>query len=204
MPIKNEGKQIQTLLRTYFVTVSEESQFSVVPRYSTDTPNSPSVSILPSETYDLKLACLGKYLGHCKQLCIFEFGSFKIGRYVAATVEDKHMVCIGPIAPYCPAEKKKPSYIYRDDSRIVRGEKPYKAPAFLPTSLPQYQIPMDLFAAVLNKEDILELVPLLREPVSPDNYQDNFSTLLHLEEIEMTLQMRKVSCTKLYSCSKHT
>ncbi|XP_068212921.1 RNA helicase Mov10l1-like isoform X2 [Palaemon carinicauda] len=189
--IKNIGEEASSLQHINFIHSSQDTQFSVVSESLNEIDSFTPIKIMPHRSCSVKIACTGKYLGHCKQVCIFDFGTFKIGRYMIATVEDKVMDCIGPTAPYHPREKQKLNSHYPSDSRVVKGEKPFNAPAFLPKLLPQYRIPRELWTAISNEEKAHDVAPVLKEAVSLENYQDRFSLLLFLEEIEMILQMRK-------------
>ncbi|XP_064093385.1 uncharacterized protein LOC135206091 isoform X2 [Macrobrachium nipponense] len=189
--IKNVGVQARSLLRILFINSLQDSQFSVVSESLDETHTFTPITILPHKSSSVKIACTGKFLGQCKQVCIFDFGSFKIGRHLTATVEDKQMDCIGPTSPYYPLEKKKLNCPNPSDSRVVRGEKPFNAPAFIPMSLPQYHIPTELWTAIANEEKACDVAPVLKEATNPENYQDRFSVLLYLEEIEMILQLRR-------------
>lgn len=189
--IKNVGVQARSLLRILFINSLQDSQFSVVSESLDETHSFTPITILPHKSSSVKIACTGKFLGQCKQVCIFDFGSFKIGRHLTATVEDKQMDCIGPTSPYNPLEKKKLNCPNLSDSRVVRGEKPFNAPAFIPMSLPQFHIPTEFWTAIANEEKACDVAPVLKETVNPENYQDRFSVLLYLEEMETVRQLRK-------------
>lgn len=191
--IKNAGSEIANLNRVYFVSASHESQFSVISCSAGGLIDGAPVTLEPNMGISIRLECKGKMLGLSKQLCVFDFGDFQIGRYVSAMVDDPHMSCIGPVAPYVPHERPRnlptrPKY--RD---VIRGEKPFKCPAFLPIYLPLAQIPKQLWQAMEDDVDVLSIVPSLAEPLTPEIHQEKLSVLLHLEEIEMTRQMRQVS-----------
>lgn len=56
-----------------------------------------------------------------------------------------------------------------------------------------YPVPKMLWNIILDNDDdeLFKSFPFLAEDMTKDNYSDRFSTLLHLEEIQETLDMRR-------------
>ncbi|XP_071540625.1 uncharacterized protein armi isoform X2 [Panulirus ornatus] len=190
--IKNTGQKAVSLNRVYFVSASKECQFSLVCCSSGGLIDGTPVNIEPNMLVDIQFKCTGKLLGLMKQLCIFDFGNFQIGRYVSATTEDHNMACLAPEAPYTPHLRLRKPILYQPENRkIVSGEKPLKSPAFLPVSIPVAPIPQQLWQALDSGTDILHIFPFLAEPLNPENHKKKLNLLLHLEEIEMVQQMRQ-------------
>ncbi|XP_069180578.1 uncharacterized protein [Procambarus clarkii] len=190
--IKNNGSVSKTLKRIYFVTATQECQFNVVHCSAGGIVDGTPVTIDRDVVVDIRFECTGKLLGMARQLCIFDFGDFQIGRYASANVEDHNMMCLAPVAPYVPKQKFKNSlHSQSKDREIIRGEKPFKSAAFLPVSLPMAHVPKQLWQAIRSNVDILSVAPSLSDPLTSENHKEKLSALLHLEEIEMTLQIRQ-------------
>nr|XP_045618239.1 RNA helicase Mov10l1-like isoform X2 [Procambarus clarkii] len=190
--IKNNGSVSKTLKRIYFVTATQECQFNVVHCSAGGIVDGTPVTIDRDVVVDIRFECTGKLLGMARQLCIFDFGDFQIGRYASANVEDHNMMCLAPVAPYVPKQKFKNSLHFQSkDREIIRGEKPFKSAAFLSVSLPMAHVPKQLWQAIRSNVDILSVAPSLSDPLTSENHKEKLSALLHLEEIEMTLQIRQ-------------
>ncbi|XP_042220663.1 RNA helicase Mov10l1-like [Homarus americanus] len=201
--IKNTGSEARILKQVYFVSASQECQFNVNCCSSGGIIDGTPVTIDPDMGVSVRFECTGKLLGLVKQLCIFDFGHFQIGRYVSATIEDKSMTCLAPVTPYTPHQwTRNPSHLQLKDREIIKGEKPFKSPAFLPTSLPMACIPQHLWQTLESGRDILSVAPSLSEPLTPENHKEKLSVFLHLEEIELTLQMRQFDIMRT-SFSQH-
>lgn len=191
--IKNNGLEARSLKRVYFVSTSKECQFSLVCCSAGGLVDGTPVTIEPNVVVNVQFECTGKLLGLVKQLCIFDFGNFQIGRYASATTEDHHMTCLAPVTPYTPHLRlRKTAQFQPKDRKIILGEKPFRSPAFLPVSLPLAPIPQQLWQALDSGEDMLNLFPSLSEPLTLQNHKEKLTVLLHLEEIEMVQQMRQV------------
>lgn len=196
--IKNTGQTPRTLRRVYFVSVCQESQFSVTALSSGEVLAGTPCTMDPGTKVVVKLCCAGTFIGSFRQLCIFEFEEFQIGRHVNATVEDPLMAVLAPVTSFNRHSQRQP--LTMPESReIIVGQKSFKPSPFIPVKLPAAYVPENLWHEVA-RGDLYHVTRVLREPLSAHNYKEKFSLLLHLEEIKMTQQMRQVRSNNLCTC----
>lgn len=189
--IKNMGLTPRTLKRVYFVSGSQESQFSVTSCSFGGVVDGNPVTLDPRTVVLVKLCCTGTLIGSFKELCIFEFEEFQIGRHVSATVEDPLMASLEPVTSFSHRPHRQPLTM-PEVKDIIVGQRSFKPSPFIPVKLPAARVPGHLWYDV-TKGDLFNVARVLREPLTADNYREKFSLLLHLEEIKMTQQMRQVS-----------
>ena len=72
----------------------------------------------------------------------------------------------------------------------------------LPHRLKQYPVPDNIRECMDLQEDITFVHPQLLEPLSWDNYQEYFSTLLYCEELQLELNIREFDIKKVENCKK--
>ena len=194
MSIQNSGPTPRTLKRVYFVYASQESQFSVA-SYPAGVMDGTARTLEPGAEVMVRLCCAGTLIGSFRQLCVFEFEEFQIGRYVSVTVEDPVMASLAPVSFHTPRPQHRPLAM-PNDKGIIMGQKSFKPSPFVPVKLPGVRVPEKLWHEV-NRGDLFHVSQVLQEPLNADNHKQKFSLLLHLEEIKMIQQMRKV---KHFSC----
>lgn len=146
-------------------------------------------------------------MGKSKELFIFHFRGFKIGRWIEIEV-------VGGDSNREPNQstyQSNPSYsnlnrrndyaglrnrLCNNGNEIFRGTKfGNRAPAFVPIKMGMYELPAKLCESVLGaqqKQDqimlnIEKLYPCLKQDLTFLNYNDRFATLLYLEEIQMNI-----------------
>lgn len=188
--IKNTGPKPRTLRRVYFVSASQECQFSVASCLAAGVVDGTTRTMEPGTEAVIKLCCTGTLIGSFRQLCIFEFEKFQIGRHVYATVEDPLMASLAPVSRHTPRPRHR-SPTMPIERGIIYGQKSFKPSPFIPVKLPGVRVPESLWHEV-NRGDLFNVAAVLREPLNADNYKKKFSLLLHLEEIKMIQQMREV------------
>lgn len=171
------------------MSACQENQFSVTSCSSGVLDGSPR-TIDPGSVVVIKLCCAGTLIGSFRQLCIFEFEEFHIGRHVTATVEDPLMTSLAPVTSFNPRPHSDPLHMPGMKDVIV-GQRSFKASPFVPVKLPAVHVPENLWSEVTTG-DLSNVARVLKEPLTVDNYKEKFSLLLHLEEIKMTQQMRQV------------
>ncbi|MPC29800.1 RNA helicase Mov10l1 [Portunus trituberculatus] len=187
--IENTGPRPRALERVYFVSPSQESQFSVTLCSAGGLVDGTARTLEPGAKVVVRLCCAGTLIGLFRQLCIFEFESFHVGRYVSANVEDPVMASLAPTS--CHTHQAHHHSMSRPNERgIIVGQRSFKPSPFIPVKLPAVRIPESLWQEV-NREDLFHVAAELREPLNADNHKKKFSLLLHLEEIKMTQEMRE-------------
>ncbi|GAB1598152.1 RNA helicase Mov10l1-like [Argonauta hians] len=204
--IRNNGPHPQTLLEIQLPT--EEKQFCVehlkVLKELMASSKSPSSSkevtcplvLKPKMAAYVNISCSTKYVGKHKVLLVFKFDKFRIGRHVTVTVVD-------PYQNYMPQQDQaaastnptKTSFNRfkesADQSWIIPGEKVSRfSKQQLPKRLGQYRVPQEIRNAILNTDDIREVLPILEKTLCYENYDSKFSTLLYLEEIQLDIDIR--------------
>lgn len=166
---------------------------------SQDEKQLSTLVIPPGQKAYVNLICKSTTIGRSRYLLFIEFEKFSIGRYVEVEVSCDLEKKLLPSVPYrrtsrgSDALKQKQVLDNYDNSFIICGEMPFKPPSNVPVKLLSYPIPRMLWDPILNEneDEIFKLLPSLPEGVCFENYSDRFSALLHLEEIQMTLDMRR-------------
>lgn len=199
--IKNMRGETITLNRVYFVSGSSECQFSVRDCSVGGLVNGSPVTLAVQEIVLVRLAFHAKFIGLNKQLCIFDFDKFNITRHVCATVNDPCHANLGIHVQYNPSWRDFKRPASENDTMIVKGDRPFRCPAFLPVSLPQAPVPLKLWQQLEESESsVLAENKVLREPLNAFNYQQKLTILLHLEEAQMNFQMRQFAMERVSFC----
>ncbi|BFZ08818.1 hypothetical protein BsWGS_11857 [Bradybaena similaris] len=78
-------------------------------------------------------------------------------------------------------------------SWLVPGQRPksFTQKVVLPVKLPHFTVPENLQNYVLDGSELTDVVPQLTQDLSFHNYSRRMSTLLHLEEIQMQMDIRE-------------
>ena len=137
-------------------------------------------------------------MGKFEDVLELDFGKFILERSVSAQV---HMKENGPSAQ-CFLTRFKQSKLssvrqvmddqyYRDSNWVMKGIRPFKPPPFTTLRLASYPVPRSLWQTIQQKSDLLGSNPELCDILGPKNYCAKFQTLLHLEEIEITIRLRE-------------
>ncbi|XP_074646700.1 RNA helicase Mov10l1-like [Tubulanus polymorphus] len=194
--IRNDGKKTQKFVRAILKS-STCTQFTIAsPRIlpRTHIPVEREIDLFPGMTIHITAECIAKNCGVDRQLLLFEFADFKIGRYLSASVFDPIQTSLESNEPY---QRRVTSYNrYKsqntEESCIIPGQRPLRFSGVkLPNKLPQYPIPIGLKMCCLEHEDLLPVAPELIQPLCMENYVNKFSALLHLEEIQMEVDIRE-------------
>eukprot|EP00062_Callorhinchus_milii_P006769 gi/632947662/ref/XP_007889162.1/ PREDICTED: putative helicase Mov10l1 isoform X2 [Callorhinchus milii] len=154
---------------------------------------SPLVSLLPNEKAYINIKCEAKNPGCCKELLLLYFSGFVIGRYIEVVVLNDEESLLAPCSTYVPVQLKTSRADPQEaNAIIVMGQKPIRlARRHLPSFIPQYPIPQRIKDCIARKADILTAQPKLVQELNMSNYQEHFSTLLWLEEIQAELEIQE-------------
>ncbi|NXT73720.1 SDE3 helicase, partial [Zapornia atra] len=156
----------------------------------------------PGGTHAIQVQCLTTCHGFFHVVLLFEFTkepdeSFSVGRCVAAVAESQLAKDLGPSAPFQPyqASLQRPVTVVTED-----GIPPYST---LKNEL-EKEIPLGTYNYPKNLKDTILLGPnasassswaamrtKLEAPLQAGNYQQKFQLLLHLEEIQMEVDIRR-------------
>ncbi|NXY76275.1 SDE3 helicase, partial [Glareola pratincola] len=161
-----------------------------------------SLVLHPGGSYPVRVRCLTTYNGCFRAVLIFEFTKepdkpFSIGRYIAAIAESQLAKDLGPSAPFQPyqASLQRPVTVITEDGI---------PPDSSPKNDLEREIPLGTYQYPESLKDTILLGPntsassrwaamrsLLEAPLQAGNYQQKFQLLLHLEEIQMEVDIRR-------------
>ncbi|KAH0618935.1 hypothetical protein JD844_018496, partial [Phrynosoma platyrhinos] len=195
--VKNNGTNEVTLCKYRKITKRHEFTFEA----SVPTP----VRIPPGETHEILVRCLTQDYGFFPVTLMFEFMSeqnepFIIGRFMSAVANSKLAEQLGPRATYQPYQAKlhrpqivtvvdgvPPNDFLEYELKLTQQLKLYKYPSVLK------DLVMFLTTGYASNDDtryrVAQLKSNLKAPLQFDNYCDKFRLLLHLEEIQMEVDI---------------
>ncbi|KAK9404575.1 putative helicase MOV-10 [Crotalus adamanteus] len=193
--VKNYGKN-EIMLESYKLRKRCEFTFVV-------SKQSLPVKLPPGSVHAIPIMCLVPDYGFFEVTMEFDFtseqtGKFSIGRFVQAVANSKLAQQLGPSEPYQPYQVKlhKPQFRSIEDGfrpnntlSIELEQKP----------LAQYQYPSNLKDLIVSlneggdgtSDKIAHLQSSLEAPLQFDNYSEKFCLLLHLEEIQMEVDIHR-------------
>lgn len=158
--------------------------------------------IKPSDVLEIPCKCTSRNYGRSKELLLFTFENHLIGRYITVALKPRREQTFN--SPYSSNNRatftfKEQHHRQNDNYRdVIPGPKLMRAPAFVAKRIGQHKIPdklWDLFLefsydAAMLSEALLKKKPCLHN-LDYHCYEDYFHTLLHLEEIEYVVALRK-------------
>ena len=168
--------------------------------------NSP-ILIRSKELITVHLKCVGKNPGYVKNRCIFDFKESKSTSFIEFNVispfQSKNDESLNIDNQSTGGNERFIRSKQYESFNVIHSEKPFLAPTFLPKKLPRAFIPDLLWDSYENDDDLLENFHWLDETLSFENYEKKFTTLLHLEELEMKLQISQVNTKSFYCLFLH-
>ncbi|XP_033105500.1 RNA helicase Mov10l1-like isoform X2 [Anneissia japonica] len=165
-----------------------------------DDPPPPfsSLTILPGCASQGTITVKTQNLGKFRELVTFDFGSFEIGRHVYMEVLDEMIKLLKSSQEDSThrrgslLQKYKDQYFHSQTGMSVLGVKPTRTSNWnTPVKLKKHPVPDELVQCVLEKRELASFIPELLQSLCIENYFTRFSTLLHLEEIKMEIDIRK-------------
>ncbi|KAJ3264984.1 hypothetical protein HK104_006364, partial [Borealophlyctis nickersoniae] len=153
------------------------------------------LTLNPGDTKLIRLIVRPWFHGYIRNVLVFDFSDFVICRFITIRVEDAGIANdVNSLAPSNPFQRKKQPKVreaVQPTNEIVPGEPPEK-PDFrrLKHPLAHYRIPQSLsdrFAAGHFLNVTLENSPF---PITPEKHTESLAALLHLEELQMHLDIR--------------
>ncbi|KAM7082413.1 LOW QUALITY PROTEIN: helicase MOV-10 [Ciconia maguari] len=195
--VQNRGAEAVTLRRCQPLQQSRELSF-------TDEQGAMQGRFLllhPGGTYPIQVQCLTTCNGYFHAVVVFEFTKepdepFSIRRYIAAIAESQLAKDLGPSAPFQPyqASLQRPVTVVTEDG--VPPDSSLKNELEREIPLGTYQYPKSLKDTILlgpnarASSSWAAMQSLLEAPLQAGNYQQKFQLLLHLEEIQMEVDIR--------------
>eukprot|EP01018_Ginkgo_biloba_P016695 Gb_16361 [translate_table: standard] len=169
------------------------SQNGIIVNSAQDCCRFPGVSgvIESGKQLPIWLSCTPKEIGQHRTSIVFEFQNLRIDRSALLLVEDEVAQQLAPKQPYSKPHRRRA----RNFTEYVIGVPP---PLPVPASasrkkLFQFPIPDHLRNCV----EMNEIPGILEKGLSPKTYINYFSTLLHLEEIQMEEDIREYDMQKV-------
>ncbi|NXO03600.1 SDE3 helicase, partial [Rhinopomastus cyanomelas] len=198
MVVQNRGAEGVTLRRCQPCQPSREFSFTD----EQGVTQGQSLLLHPDSTYPIHMRCLTTCNGFFQAMVIFEFTkepdeSFTITRCVAAVAESQLARELGPSVPFRPYQAKLQRPI------TIITEEGVPPDSSLRNEL-EREIPLGPYRYPKNLKDTILLGPnasassgwaamwsLLEAPLQAENYLQKFQLLLHLEEIQMEVDIRR-------------
>ncbi|KAF1523024.1 putative helicase MOV-10, partial [Eudyptula albosignata] len=161
-----------------------------------------SLLLHPGGTYPIQVRCLTTCNGYFRATVVFEFTKepdepFSIWRYIAAVAESQLAKGLGPSAPFhsYQASLQRPVTVITEDG--IPPDSSLKNELEREIPLGTYQYPKSLKDTILlgpnarASSSWAAMRSLLEAPLLAENYQQKFQLLLHLEEIQMEVDIRR-------------
>ncbi|XP_062999361.1 helicase MOV-10 [Elgaria multicarinata webbii] len=206
----NESKMIRVEIKNSGTNEVTLNKYKKIPRRREITfvvSNPPPVKLLPGTTCEILLRCQTQDYGCFPVIMMFEFtseqtGPFVIGRFVSAVANSKLAEQLGPSAPYQPYQAKlhKPQIVTIEGGIPPSSSLHYDTKPKIP--LGSYSYPPELKNLVncLNggqatndgtREKVAQFQSNLKATLQFDNYSKKFCLLLHMEEIQMEVDIHR-------------
>lgn len=156
----------------------------------------------PNKNVYVQLSCRAKSIGSCRELLLFEFENFTIGRWITVTLNIKNDIKHGHFKNSINKGMSSDEINFRKNNQVIRGQNTSQRHRFILNRLGDFSIPVKLLSLMelnhASHEDkitydnkLLELKPNLNKELTYQTYEDVFHTLLHLEEMQIMRMMQK-------------
>ncbi|NXQ26217.1 SDE3 helicase, partial [Alaudala cheleensis] len=196
--VQNRGTEVVTLQR--FQTRQQAQELSFTDEQG--AVQGQSLLLHPGATYPIQVRCLTTCNGHFSAVVLFEFTKepnepFSISRYVAAIAEGQLAKDLGPSAPFQPYEASLQRQVTVITEDGIPPDSSLKNQLEKEIPLGTYQYPKSLKDTILQgpkssaSSSWAAMRSLLEAPLQPENYHQKFQLLLHLEEIQMEVDIRR-------------
>ncbi|TRZ12568.1 hypothetical protein HGM15179_014547 [Zosterops borbonicus] len=196
--VQNRGTEVVTLQRFQPRQQSRELSFTDEQGAVQGQP----LLLHPGGEYPIQVRCLTTCNGHFSAVVIFEFtkepdGPFSISRYVAAIAESQLAKDLGPLAPFQPYEASLQRHVTVITEDGIPPDSALKNELEKEIPLGTYQYPKSLKDTILlgpntsASSSWAAMRSLLEAPLQAENYLQKFQLLLHLEEIQMEVDIRR-------------
>lgn len=152
----------------------------------------------PGSSLIITCKCTPRNYGRSKELLLFTFQSYKINRYINIILQTRQTYSNNKNTKHCSILADREHH-YRNMKRydFIPGQNNIQVPRFVSKKIGLYMIPdklWDLYLTFPSKasftEELLKMKPCLYN-LNYHCYEDYFHTLLHMEEMENVVAMRK-------------
>ncbi|NXQ50424.1 SDE3 helicase, partial [Catharus fuscescens] len=195
--VQNRGTEVVTLQRFQPRQQSKELSFTD----EQGAVQGQSLLLHPGGMYPIQVRCLTTCNGHFSAVVLFEFTKepdqpFSISRYVAAVAESQLAKDLGPSALFQPYTASLPRLVTVITEEGIPPDSSLKNELEREIPLGTYQYPKSLKDTILlgpnsGSSSWAAMRSLLEAPLQAENYQKKFQLLLHLEEIQMEVDIRR-------------
>ncbi|KAM8795940.1 helicase MOV-10 [Eudromia elegans] len=194
--VRNGGAAPATLLRCR--PLRPQPEFSFWDEHG--VTRGQALPLPPGGSHTVQARCLLASPGCVLATLLFEFSTeagepFAIGRFLAAAAESPLAKELGPVAPYEPyqAGLQRPRTVLTEEGTPPESDLHNELEREIP--LGTYPYPKSLKDAIAQGPGTspgwAAIKSLLEAPLQPDNYEEKFQLLLHLEEIQMEVDIRR-------------
>ncbi|XP_019369629.1 PREDICTED: putative helicase MOV-10 [Gavialis gangeticus] len=148
----------------------------------------------------IKVQCLTQHYGYFPVMLLFEFmaeqtGPFAIRRFMSAVAKSRLAEELGPTVPYTPYQDglQKPLTVHTEEGVLPNSSQHSDLEQRIP--LPQCNYPRSLKDVIRRMpgtdKERAKLWSSLEAPLQFGNYAEKFQLLLHLEEVQMEVDIRR-------------
>uniref|UniRef100_A0A8U7NPS2 RNA helicase n=1 Tax=Corvus moneduloides TaxID=1196302 RepID=A0A8U7NPS2_CORMO len=196
--VQNCGAEVVTLQRFQPRQQSQELSFTD----EQGAMQGQSLLLHPGGMYPIQVRCLTTCNGHFSAVLFFEFTKepddpFSISRYVAAIAKSQLAKDLGPSAPFQPYEASLQRLVTVVTEDGIPPASSLKNELEREVPLGTYRYPKSLKDTILlgpntsASSSWAAMCSLLEAPLQAENYHQKFQLLLHLEEIQMEVDIRR-------------
>ncbi|XP_008556332.1 probable RNA helicase armi [Microplitis demolitor] len=195
--VANNGATDCTLTKGVFMSKKSQSQLSLLSPEINE-----KIKLQPGDSVVYKFLCTAKFVGSTKELFIFCFNNFTIGRMFEINVNAKSVSAMSDNENKNYNSNRLVRHDVYDQESYIPGVRPCKAPNFIKVRSGVYRIPQRYWNIILpcinEKRSAIELegvvgeaLAFLNDTLTLHNYRDRFHALLYLEEMNLTIEMQK-------------
>ncbi|NWR61096.1 SDE3 helicase, partial [Bucorvus abyssinicus] len=196
--VQNRGAEAVTLQRCQPCWQARELSFAD----KQGVTQGQSLLLHPGSTYPIQVRCLTTCNGYFHTVVVFKFTKepdkpFSIRRSIAAVAESQLAKDLGPSAPFQPyqASLQRPVTVITEEG--IPPDSSLKNELEREIPLRTYQYPKSLKDTILlgpnasASSSWAAMWSLLEAPLRAGNYEQKLQLLLHLEEIQMEVDIRR-------------
>ncbi|KAJ8736291.1 hypothetical protein PYW08_006947 [Mythimna loreyi] len=210
LAITNKNNQPIIMYKWMLLCKRRDSQISIFPKVNNST------RLYPNKTFYLTVTCHPRFYGRSKEHMIITFQGFKIERFITIDIlsdvtstnpSNGKTTCMNGFGDMNEMLKKIRN---GPDHSHVPGVRIKRPPNFIAVKIGQYSIPNIVWSAVLGNnyeyncdtnetlKRIESRLPCLLRDFNITNYTDRWHTLLYLEEIQATINMKTYNMTTAF------
>ncbi|CAG7817639.1 unnamed protein product [Allacma fusca] len=181
--IENNGESRFILRRIFMGRIQDVAKFDFVFQKGFLNPEDLFIELQPHRSWAFTIKCTPIHLGRTKELLLFDFGSFKIGRWLyvfsLAPNQDEILHCKPVILNKIRRKVTKElidNLIIEKNMLVVSAPSHVRAPFFVPHKIGASKVPtgvLECFRAK-NQSLLLELYPSVVQELYSGNYVNQF------------------------------